>query len=86
MQENRTIAGKSDNCRKIGQNCRKIGQLINFFLYLDLDHIKLSLDPKYAICKDCNIMMTKKHLIYDHTCKENRKAEPELCQEPANQP
>ena len=86
MQENPTIAGKSEKIAGKSENCRKIRKLINFFLYLDLDHIKLSLDPKYAICKDCNIMMTKKHLIYDHTCKENRKAEPELCQEPANQP
>ena len=85
LQENAPFAGKCAHCRKMRPNCRKMRQLFNFFLYLDLDHIKLSLDQKLAICKDCNMLMTKKHLNCKHKCKKNRKAEHELCRELANQ-
>ena len=65
--------------------CRKMRKLINFFLYLDLDQMKVSLDLKLTTCEDCDMLMTKKHLIYKHKCNNKRKAKDELCQEAANQ-
>ena len=64
--------------------CRKMRQLINFFLYLDLDQMKVSLDLKLTTCEGCDMLMTKKHLTHKHKCKNKRKAEDELSQELAN--
>ena len=43
--------------------CRKMRQLINFFLYLDLDQMKVSLDLKLTTCEDCDMLMTKNILF-----------------------
>ena len=38
-------------------------KLINFFLYLDLDQMKVSLDLKLTTCEDCDMLMTKNILF-----------------------